>query len=192
MNPLSLHALHGQVHRFRGVLDRFGAFPQAGRLIHTLCVRQLQLAGTEQPVAPDHWWFRLREDWVRVGIDQGDTVLFTAKVQRCSKGWDQVVGLGGTVRDVVVTRRSQRPSLMVSELEQQVRCQALLLAEAEAEARRLAIHRDALLRDVQDLQGRLRLTAAPCRTSAERARRSPSLFVGKTTHPSGGFARVSG
>jgi len=153
MNSLALQSLHGQIHRFTGVIDRLGGFPQSGRIIQTLCVRELRLASTDQPVTPDHWWFRLREDWAQTGIEPGDTVLFTAKVQRCTKGWDQpiapdggprrrrqqVVGLGGRIRDVVVTQRVQRHSVVVSGLQEQVRSQALLLAEAEADLeRRLA------------------------------------------------------
>jgi len=177
MTSLTLRSLHGQIHRFTGVIDRFGGFPQSGRNIQTLCVRELHLAATDHPVTPDHWWFRLREDWVRGGIEPGDTVLFTAKVQRCTKGWDQLIatdvgpcrrreqvtGLGGRIRDVVVTHRAQRHSVVVGDLQEQVRRQALLLVEAEAQARRLEIHRDALLQDVRQLQERLHLFTTRCR-----------------------------
>lgn len=168
MNSLALHSLHGRVLRFKGVIDRFGGFPQAARIMPTLCVRELQLAGTEQPVHPDHWWFRLREDWADAGIQAGDTVLFTAKVQRCTKGWDEVVaidggtgrrrekviGLGGRIRDLVVTHRAQRHSVLVSDLQEQVRRQAMLLADAEDQLRRLEAHRDALLLDLAKRQHR--------------------------------------
>lgn len=177
MPSLTLQSLHGQIHRFTGVIDRFGGFPQSERIVQTLCVRELHLAATDQPVTPDHWWFRLREDWAQGGIEPGDSVLFTAKVQRCTKGWDQpiaidggpcrrrkqVIGLGGRIRDVVVTHRAQRHSVVVGDLQEQVRRQALLLAEAEAQARQLENHRDALLHDVRQLQDRLQLITTRCR-----------------------------
>lgn len=181
-------------------------------------MRELRLAGTGQPVHPDHWWFRLREDWAQAGIEPGDTVLFTVKVQRCTKGWDQpiapdggtsrrrqqVIGLGGRIRDVVVTHRAQRHSVMVSELQGQVRRQALLLAEAEAQARRLEIHRDALLQDVKELQERLRLLTTHCRILDPAAARSlparrrknaeglsrRSSFAREAVHNGGGFASL--
>lgn len=186
MTSLALPSLHGQIQRFTGVIDRFGGFPQSGRIIQTLCVREMHLAATDQPVTPDHWWFRLREDWAQGGIEPGDTVLFTAKVQRCTKGWDQpmatdggpcrrreqVIGLGGRIRDVVVTHRAQRHSVVVSDLQEQVRRQALLLTEAEAQTRRLEIHRDALLHDVRQLQERLQLITTRCRILDPAAIRS--------------------
>jgi len=170
MNPLTLHSLHGQVHRFTGVVDRFGGFPQSGRFIQTLCVRELRLASTDQPMTPDHWWFRLREDWAQAGIEAGDTVLFTAKVQRCTKGWDerasdtrgpsrpreQVLGLGGRIRDVVVTQRGQRHSALLGQLQDQVRQQGQLLVELEAQLKQVETHRDALITDVQMLHRQLR------------------------------------
>lgn len=207
MNSLALQSLHGQILRFTGVIDRFGGFPQSGRVIQTLCVRELRLASTDQPVTPDHWWFRLREDWAQAGIEPGDTVLFTAKVQRCTKGWDQpialdggaryrrqqVVGLGGRIRDVVV-----------SELQEQVRSQALFLADAEAQARRLEIHRDALLQDVRELQERLHLVTTRCRIldpattrslppktrRASDGRRRHSFFAREAMQNGAGFASL--
>ncbi|MEB3201070.1 MAG: hypothetical protein VKK62_11165 [Synechococcaceae cyanobacterium] len=218
MNSLALQSLRGQIHRFTGVIDRFGGFPQSGRIIQTLCVRDLHLAGTDQPVSPDHWWFRLREDWAQGGIEPGDTVLFTAKVQRCTKGWDQsiathdrpcrrrdqVIGLGGRIRDVVVTHRAQRHSVVVRELQEQVRRQALLLAEAEAQAGRLEIHRDALLQDIRELQERLHLITTrfrsldpgatrslPAKTRlATDGRRRHSFLAREAEHNGGGFASL--
>lgn len=116
---LPLHVLHREVHRFRGVVDRFGSFRIGDETIHTLCIRQLHHARSNRPVLPSHWWFRLREGWTMAGIQPGDEVIFTAKVHRCSKGLDQnghpnrgdghgrrqVIGLTNRVRDVVVSRR---------------------------------------------------------------------------------------
>ncbi|MCP9829319.1 hypothetical protein KBZ19_12570 [Synechococcus sp. L2F] len=177
MVPLILRALHGQVHRFTGVVDRFGSFPLGGEVIHTVCIRELQHARSEQPVKPDHWWFRLREPWAQASVQLGDTVLFTAKVQLCTKGWDeiaiepavpvrrqrQVVGLGGRIRDVVVTRRAQRHSVVMDDLEEAVRLKAQQLVEAEDRARLLEQHRDALLRDLAALQKRLQQANIRCR-----------------------------
>ena len=84
IQPLHLQGLQGQVLRLRGVVDRFGSFEQQGRIIHTLCIRNLELAASEQPIAPDHWWFRLRQTWSESGVQAGDTVLFTVKVRCCS------------------------------------------------------------------------------------------------------------
>ncbi len=215
MNPFELHSLHGQVHRFTGVIDRFGGFPQAGLIIRTLCVRELRLASTEQPVHPDHWWFRLREAWAEAGIQPGDTVLFTAKVQRCTKGWDQsfdvdggsgrrrgqVIGLGGCIRDVVVTHRAQRHSVLISELQQQLRHQDQLLDEAEARAKQLEIHRDALLQDVRELQERLHQIATRCRIldpgttrslpGGSRGAKEGHRRLRDTLHNGTGFANLS-
>ncbi|MCP9883624.1 hypothetical protein KBY97_00590 [Synechococcus sp. ATX 2A4] len=121
---LPLHVLHREVHRFRGVVDRFGSFVSGPDTIHTLCIRGLHHARSNRPLLPAHWWFRLREGWTTVGIQPGDEVIFTAKVQRCSKGLDQhgqpqpdagrerrqVIGIGNRVRDVVVSRRAWQAS----------------------------------------------------------------------------------
>lgn len=194
MNSLALQSLRGQTHRFTGVVNRFGGFPQSERFIQTLCVRELRLASTDQPVAPNHWWFRLREEWAHAGIQPGDTVLFTAKVQRCTKGWDmpipaqggarrrreQVIGLGGHIRDVVVTQRGQRHSEVISDLREQLERQTQLLAVAEGQARRLEIHRDALLQDLRELQERLHLINTRCKILDPGATR----WLGAITKPS--------
>ena len=123
--PQLLAALRNEVHRFTGVIDRFGSFPQNGTTIRTLCLRELRLASTQQLLEPEHWWFSHRQIWSEAGIRIGDTVLFTAKVQRCTKGWHdpqatcsanprrQVMGFGATPRSVVVIRRhdGDRPQL---------------------------------------------------------------------------------
>jgi len=124
-----LAALHDQVHRFTGVIDRFGSFLQNGASIRTLCLRELRLASSQQPLDPDHWWFAHREIWSEAGIRSGDTVLFTAKVQRCTKGWHdprnhcsanprrQVLGFSATPRSVVVVRRHEGDRHQVAALE---------------------------------------------------------------------------
>lgn len=113
----SLAPLRNTVHRFTGVVDRFGSFPSGGATTHTLCLRDLRLADSDTPLDPDHWWFQAREVWTQAGLRVGDTVLFTAKVQRASKGRHdppfhrlgnprrQVVGFASTPRSVVVLRR---------------------------------------------------------------------------------------
>lgn len=113
----SLAPLRNTVHRFTGVVDRFGSFASGGATTHTLCLRDLRLADSDTPLDPDHWWFQAREVWTQAGLRVGDTVLFTAKVQRASKGRHdppfhrlgnprrQVVGFASTPRSVVVLRR---------------------------------------------------------------------------------------
>ena len=118
---MPLQGLQGEVLRLRGVVDRFGGFQEKGRIVHTLCVRNLEHAATGQQIEPDHWWFRLRQTWTEVGIQAGYTVLFTAKVRRCTKvhhnaellgrstvrGRERVVGLAGDIRELVITRRGR-------------------------------------------------------------------------------------
>jgi hypothetical protein len=113
---LNLSAMHGEVHRFKGVIDRFGSAVKATGIVETVCVRNLRHCRTGQPLSVDHWWFRMRQEWTQLPLIPGDRVLFTAKVQRCSKGWDlldqdgsltparrQIVGFGSRVRDLVIT-----------------------------------------------------------------------------------------
>ena len=54
MSTLSIHGLKGQVLRLRGVVDRFGGFEQQGVVQQTVCVRNLELASSGQPIDPDH------------------------------------------------------------------------------------------------------------------------------------------
>lgn len=166
MTSLTLGSLHGEVHRFTGVIDRLGAFPSGGELIRTVCVRDLHLASTEQPIDPEHWWFRLRQRWMQAGIQPGDRVLFTTKVRRCSKGWDaldpcqggwsqrrrQVMGLADSVRDVVVSQRAPGESAQVAALRERLRQQQLQATEAWEQVRLLERHRDALLAQLQRLR----------------------------------------
>jgi len=113
---LNLSAIHGEVHRFEGVIDRFGSAVKATGIIQTVCVRDLRHSRTGQSLSVDHWWFRMRQEWMQLPLMPGDRVLFTAKVQRCTKGWDlveqdgslapgrrQMVGFGSRVRDLVIT-----------------------------------------------------------------------------------------
>ncbi|MCT0217846.1 hypothetical protein KQ304_02360 [Synechococcus sp. CS-1329] len=83
------------------------------------------------------------------GIQTGDEVIFTAKVQRCTKGLDQygepsandprgrrqVIGLGNRVRDVVVSRRglipSSRPQRLKA-LEEEIEGLRLQLSQARS------------------------------------------------------------
>ena len=113
---LNLSAIHGEVHRFEGVIDRFGSAVKATGIIQTVCVCNLRHSRTGQTLTVDHWWFRMRQEWMQLPLMPGDRVLFTAKVQRCTKGWDlleqdgsvaprrrQMVGFGSRVRDLVIT-----------------------------------------------------------------------------------------
>lgn len=176
MTTLSLHGLQGQVLRLRGVVDRLGGFEQQGVLHHTVCVRNLELASSGEALSPDHWWFRLRQPWCEAGVQEGDTILVTVKVSQCSKGSheralpdgtslrarERVLGFAGTVRDLVVQRRALTPSLQLQDLQEQLRRQALLRQEAEAEAQRLTVHRDALLADLERLRSQLATWKGRC------------------------------
>jgi hypothetical protein len=174
--PLPLPSLRGEVHRFSGVVDRFGSFSRNGETEHTICIRNLRLADRDQDLDLDHWWFRLREVWTEAGVRVGDTVLFTAKVQRCSKGFgdpagaclashngksrlrEQVVGFGTCPRSVVVLRRRQTTSRLVEEMASEKACSASQLAVTEGELQLLQQHRQALLADTERLQGVLTAT----------------------------------
>ena len=176
MSTFSIHGLKGQVLRLRGVVDRFGGFEQQGVVQQTVCVRNLELASSGQPIDPDHWWFKLRQPWCEAGVQVGDTILFTVKVSYCSKGrhdqsWadgsglrsrERVIGFGGQVRDLVVQRRGRPPNLLLNALEVQLQQQKLLREEAEAEALRLASHRDALLLEQHRLRSQLATWKARC------------------------------
>jgi hypothetical protein len=173
---LSLQGLQGQVLRLRGVVDRVGGYQQQGRVLHTLCVRALELASTSQPINPDHWWFRLRQTWTEAGVQAGDTVVFTAKVRTFTKGshdperWEntvrvreRVVGLGGDVRDLVILRRGPAQRLLLDELEGRLVLERRLREEAEGEAQRLVVLRDALITEMERLQDHLATWKARCR-----------------------------
>jgi hypothetical protein len=129
--PLAIASLHGEVHRFTGIVDRMGTHVCDGRTHYGLCVRELRLADSGQRLDLDHWWFPLRTVWSQAGIREGDTVLFLAKVQRCTKGWadpvdgepasrkprKQVTGFGRCPRTVSVVRRRQGVNTMVKQLQ---------------------------------------------------------------------------
>jgi len=179
MEPLSLQALKGTVLRLEGVVDRFGTFEQGGLTHHTLCVRNLRVASTGEPIKPDHWWFKLRAHWCEAGVQAGDGILFTAKVASCSKGChgsdrfgvravrsrERVVGLAGDVRDLVIARRGQDQHGLMNVLKDQLRRQIQLQEEAQEHAQRLEVHRDALLRDLERLRDQLNAgcLTVPCR-----------------------------
>jgi hypothetical protein len=173
---MPLQALQGDVLRLRGVVDRFGTFEDRGRLIHTLCVRDLVHAATGQPIEPDHWWFRLRQAWSEAGVQPGDTVLFTAKVRGCSKshhnpelfgvttvrGRERVVGLAGEIRELMVKRRGLAECHEWNALQEELRRERLLREEAKADLSRLSIHRDALLQEIERLRGQVALWRNRC------------------------------
>jgi hypothetical protein len=176
MSSRSLEGLQGQVLRLRGVVDRFGTFQQQERLQPTLCVRNLEIVNTGEAITPDHWWFRLRQSWCEAGVHPGDSVIFTAKVRYCSKGWhepqrsdrsdvrcrERVVGLAGEVRDLVVQRHGRVQVSQVQELEVKLSCQRQLREQAEADAQLLAQHRDALLEEIERLQSQVNTWKARC------------------------------
>ena len=173
---LALKGLKGKVLRLRGVVDRFGSFEEQGRIIHTLCVRNLECAATGQPIEPDHWWFRLRQTWSEAGIQSGDTVLFTAKVRRCTKGHHsrvQVVGLSGDIRELVLKRRGLAPRQELTALQEELRRERLLRQESESETLRLTRHRDALLKELDHLHRQLAAWKARCQLLDPSLARQP-------------------
>jgi hypothetical protein len=171
--PAPLAALHLQVHRFTGVIDRFGSFVVNGDAIPTVCVRDLCLASSRQPLDPHHWWFPLREIWLQAGIQLGDTVLFTAKVQRATKGWHdpdrtpnanprrQVIGFAATPRSVVVLRRREGSRQQLDALEHDLDQCRIHLAESIRDHEQLSRHYAALLERNQALQQKLAVITSP-------------------------------
>ncbi len=162
-SPLPLPSLRGQVHRFCGVVDRFGTRQRQEGTDRTLCVRNLRVAETDQALDVDHWWFDLREIWAEAGVRIGDTVMFTVKVTRCTKGWTdpgdprprmqnprrQVIGFAARPRSVVVLRRRQTTNRTLTESAQELQQARARLAEAQGEIGRLESHRAALLSEAQ-------------------------------------------
>ncbi|MCG9890586.1 MAG: hypothetical protein MH252_05895 [Thermosynechococcaceae cyanobacterium MS004] len=119
---LALATVQGQVHRFTGVIDRFGSFESAQGTVMTVCVRNLRLVQNRREVRPDHWWFRYRQEWAELSLQPGDEVCFTAKIKRQSKGYqDQgnnvvkfqkkpirtAFGPGDEIRDLAVLKRKK-------------------------------------------------------------------------------------
>lgn len=176
MTTTTLHGLKGRVLRLRGVVDRFGRFEYQGKIQHTVCVRTIELAGSGDPLRPDHWWFRLRQPWSEAAVQEGDTILFTAKVSGCSKGShdptlpdgsslrarERVIGFGSQVRDLVVVRRGPAQTHRLNALQEQLQRQILLRQEAEEDVQRLASHRDALLDEQKQLRRQLAIWKTRC------------------------------
>ncbi|MFQ6539106.1 MULTISPECIES: hypothetical protein [Aphanothece] len=176
LRRLDLAALQGEVHRFRGIVDRFGNFACGEQTVPTICIRSLRMEESGAPIQPDHWWFPLREVWSEAGVRAGDTVLFTAKVQHCTKGSldpdaadqpegirgrrcsrprEQVIGFGRTPRSVVVIARAIGSRAVVQEVLNEKAAITRHLDDARAELERSTQHRDALLADIQHLQAQL-------------------------------------
>lgn len=176
MTTTTLHGLKGQVLRLSGVVDRFGQFEFQGKVLHTVCVRNIKLASGGEPLQPDHWWFRLRQPWAEAGVQAGDTILFTAKVSSCSKGShdptlpdgtclrarERVIGFGNQVRDLVVVRRGPDQNLLLNALQEQLQRQSLLRQQAEDDLQRLERHRDALLDEQKRLRSQLAIWKTRC------------------------------
>jgi len=205
MEPLSLQALKGTVLRLEGVVDRFGTFEQGRHTHHTLCIRNLRVASTGQPIKPDHWWFKLRANWCEAGVQAGDRILFTAKVASCSKGChgsdrlgdravrprERVIGFAGQVRDLVIARRSQEQHGLVNALEEQLRRQIQLQEEAQDHAQRLEVHRDALLRDLERLREQLNTWKTRCHILDPSLARSGMVVSHKARRRYKGFRECS-
>ena len=165
--PVPLASLRTEVHRFTGVVDRFGSCPTKHDQAQTDCLRNLRQADNGQLLEPDHWWFQLREVWTQAGIRVGDTVLFTAKVQQATKGRldphqhhlgnprRQVVGFASTPRSVVVLRRRQGYRHDLVTLEKALAERDTHLSDALQEKEQLALHYASLLEHQQVLKQEL-------------------------------------
>lgn len=114
---LDLNSMRGEVHRFEGIVDGIGTAPKATGVIETICIRDIIHCRTNQRITPDHWWFRMRQEWMEARLMPGDRVVFIAKVQRCSKGSSapgtkahnerrQVVGFASSVSSVIVKQHA--------------------------------------------------------------------------------------
>jgi len=193
---LDLGALHGDVHRFSGVVDRFGSFESGGVTIRTLCIRELQLDDNGTPIRPEHWWFRLREVWSEAGVRVGDTVVFTAKVQRCSKGWDdpasaerptaprrggrireQVMGFAASPRSVVVVRRREGVNHQLAQLGQELEQTTSQLELARDDLARLEQHRQAALQQADRIQRDLLASRDQIQRLGGRTRKLAALLL---------------
>jgi len=172
--PVPLASLRTEVHRFIGVVDRFGSCPTKVDQAQTVCLRNMRLADSGQPLELDHWWFQLREVWTQAGIRVGDTVLITAKVQQATKGRHdphqhhlgnprrQVVGFASTPRSVVVLRRRQGYRHDLVTLEEALAQRDTHLSEALQEKERLSLHYTSLLKRQQELQQELQQMQITC------------------------------
>jgi hypothetical protein len=172
--PVPLASLRTEVHRFTGVVDRFGSCPTKHDQAQTVCLRNLRQADNGQPLEPEHWWFQLREVWTQAGIRVGDTVLFTAKVQQATKGRHdphqhhlgnprrQVVGFASTPRSVVVLRRRQGYRHDLVTLEKALAQRDTHLSEALQEKEQLSLHYTSLLERQQELEQELHQRQDAC------------------------------
>jgi hypothetical protein len=193
---IDLASLHGEVHRFTGVIDRFGSYEKGGNTIRTVCIRELRLDQGGNQIRPDHWWFRLREVWSEAGVRVGDTVLFTAKVQRCSKGpqdprtgeahsedrrsrrqREQVMGFGACPRSVVILKRRQGVNHQLAELEQEHQHTSAELDLARADLARTLEHRDQVLQQADRLQQDLLASRSQMLGLRQRARKAGALLL---------------
>lgn len=138
MAMVKLETLKGEVHRFTGIVDRFGNFDNGERQVLTVCVRGLQLADNKQTVHPDHWWFILRQEFAALNLQPGDKIAFTAKIQRCNKGYQSpnnnivkgkpkpirtAFGPGREVRDITLLKKSRSLDKSSEEVEKQLQMQ---------------------------------------------------------------------
>jgi hypothetical protein len=199
---VELASLKGDVHRFSAVVDRFGRAVKGGTTVRTVCLRELRLDGQSTPLRPDHWWFPLRQVWSEAGIRAGDTVLFTAKVQQCTKGWgdphteaaasgsrgmphgnrrqrqrEQVVGFAREPRDVVVIGRRQGVSRQLSELNDDLIQTTAQLEETRADLQRTAAHRDVALQQAAPSPQLLHTARSQLQVLQRRARRAGALLL---------------
>ena len=171
MARLELKQLKGQVHRFTGYIDRFGSYPTGEKRVLTVCIRDLQLGSSGKEVHPDHWWFPLRQEFAELNLQPGDKVAFTAKIQRCHKGFHSLgsqeenakppriaFGPGCKVKNLtLLKRRAPKPSL--TEGVKQIRSR---LVDQEQDKMRLMQVVDVLDRQVKNLGEQLTTQQQEC------------------------------
>jgi hypothetical protein len=106
---LELGSIQGQVIRVQGTVDRFGAYVDAEGHRRTICIKDLQSEKTNQPLGPDHVWLPVRAELAALGLQPGDRVAFTFKVQRQHKdapgGRRITYGPGRAIQDLVILQR---------------------------------------------------------------------------------------
>lgn len=181
MRPrLALKSLHGQVHRFTGVVDRFGRFSTSEGWQETICIRDLHLADTNRPIQPDHWWFRLRDVWLEAGVQVGDRVLFTVKVQACSKGLDgphvvnsdkprrQVLGFGSKPRSVAILQKAVVAKRVDEALQQQLTEQQIQLETVTQDCQQLQQIQQQLVNQNEALSSQLTQTRGQLEQEQQR------------------------
>lgn len=76
----------GQRLRFKGTFEGFGTRDGWVGRVPTIVLRNVKLCGTRK-VLTDHLWFDLTKEFERAELEEGDIVMFDARVERYTKGY---------------------------------------------------------------------------------------------------------